>query len=310
MKDESLIFEDLFYQALRIRKIEEKIIEIYPSDKIQSPVHLSIGQEHHIAALFNNLKREDKAFTTYRSHAVYLAKGGDLKQMFAELYGKKNGMAKGKAGSMHLCSPEKNMFGSSAIVGSVFSHAMGMAYAELCRKTGNIAVCVTGEGATEEGAFHECLNFSSLKNIPVLYIIENNGLAIHAPLKIRQSYTIKSLTKAYNIFFKRLDGFDMLNIYRYTQELLQTMRDKPQPVVLEIDTYRYMEHVGIKMDYDNGYRRKKDYEKWAQRDPLIQCKELIDKFSEKIEAEIQEAVKYAEDSTSPSKDELLEGVYL
>jgi TPP-dependent pyruvate/acetoin dehydrogenase alpha subunit len=310
MKNEVLIFENLFYQALRIRKIEEKIIEIYPSDRIQSPVHLSIGQEHHIAALFHNLKHEDKVFTTYRSHAVYLAKGGSLKAMFAELYGKKNGMAKGKAGSMHLCSPEKNMLGSSAIVGSVFSHAMGAAYAELIQKTGNISVCVTGEGATEEGTFHECLNFSSLKNIPVLYVIENNGLAIHAPLKIRQSYTIERLTKAYNIDFKRLDGFNMLSTYRISRELIQTIRDKPRPVVLEVDTYRYMEHVGIKMDYDKGYRRKTDYEKWTSRDPLIQCKDLIDKFSEEIETEIQDAVNYAESSTFPGKDELLEDVYL
>jgi len=117
-------YENIFYQALRIRMVEEKITELYPSDKIQSPVHLSVGQEHHIAAIMTQLNKDDQVFTTYRGHAVYLAKGGDLKKMFAELYGKATGISKGRAGSMHLTDPQVNMMGSSAIVGATLSHTL------------------------------------------------------------------------------------------------------------------------------------------------------------------------------------------
>ena len=172
----------ILFEALRIRMVEEKIIELYPTDVIQSPVHLSIGQELHTAALMALLASSDRVFTTYRSHAAYIAKGGDLKKMFAELYGKQTGISHGKAGSMHLCHPETGLMGSSAIVGAVFSHAVGAAYADRIKKTGQIVMCITGEGATEEGTFHESLNFTALKKIPLVYVIENNGLAINIPL--------------------------------------------------------------------------------------------------------------------------------
>lgn len=303
------IFDQLFFNALRIRKAEEKIVEIFPSDKIQSPVHLSIGQEHHIVALCANLEKHDKAFTTYRNHALYLAKGGSMKKMFAELYGRIDGISKGKAGSMHLCSPEANLYGSSAIVGAVFSHAMGLAYSELSKKSGNIVICITGEGATEEGTFHECLNFSSLRNIPVLYLVENNGLAIHIPVEVRQSFKLAKLTEAYNIDYHQFDGYDMEGFYQFSKELIQSIKKQPRPIVLEVETYRHLQHVGVQKDYDKGYRHISEYQKWEERDPLIFQVELIKKHSSKIDQEISEALEYAENSPLPQDCELLTDVY-
>ena len=304
------IHEKMFYEALRIRMVEESIMDIYPSDKIQSPVHLSIGQEHHIVALCNALKKDDQIYATYRSHAPYLAKGGDMKLMFAELYGKVSGVAKGKAGSMHLCAPELSFMGSSAIVASVFPHAVGAAYAAKVNKKKNISVAISGDGSTEEGVFTECLNFASLKDIPVLFFIENNGLSINTPIKVRQSYVLEKLCAAYGVEYLRADdGFDMDYVYSRTRDIREKMMKKSRPVLFEVITYRYKVHVGISEDYDKGYRERDEYEKWRKRDPLIINKELIDKFKDRINKEIKDAVKFAEKDSFPNSDELLKDIY-
>jgi pyruvate dehydrogenase E1 component alpha subunit len=301
-------YEEVFYQALRIRMVEEKITDIYPTDKIQSPVHLSIGQEHHIAALISGLGREDQIFTTYRSHAVYLAKGGDLKKMFAELYGKSTGISKGKAGSMHLTAPEVNMMGSSAIVGATLPHALGAAYAFKFFKKDNIVVSVTGDGSTEEGVFNECLNFASLKKLPLLFVIENNGLAIHSFLKTRQSFSLKKLAEAYNIsYYKVEDNFDMDKVASLTGEITAKIKKSGTPAILEIITYRYRGHVGVDEDFKHKYRDRSEYEKYVKRDPLINNRDLISKFKKRIEEEIDEAVAFAEKSPFPEQCDLLKG---
>jgi len=182
--------EALFRACLRIRLVEERIIALYPSDCIQSPVHLSIGQEAVAVGACEPLGREDFVFSTYRGHAFYLAKGGDLPRMFAELYGRVGGMAKGKAGSMHLASPAVGMMGSSAVVGSNLPHAAGAALAARNRSTQQVMLCAFGDGATEEGVYHETLNFISLLQLPVVLLCENNLLAVHAHPHERQSYTI------------------------------------------------------------------------------------------------------------------------
>ncbi len=302
-------YEQIFYQALRIRMVEEKIIEIYPSDKIQSPVHLSIGQEHHTAAIVMQLDKNDQIFTTYRSHAVYLAKGGNLKKMIAELYGKSTGISKGKAGSMHLCSPEVNMMGSSAIVGSTLPHALGAAYALKVKNKNNIAVSITGDGSTEEGVFCECLNFASLKKLPLLFVIENNGLAIHSHIKTRQSFDLKKLVEAYRIaYFKSDDGFNMDFIAQKSREFINEIKTSGTPMVFEIVTYRYKQHVGVDDDFDRGYRDRAEFKEWYSRDPLVQNKLLIEKYKNIIEKEINEAVEYAEKSAFPGCDELLKDI--
>jgi len=290
--------------------VEEKIREIYPSDKIQSPVHLSLGQEHHIAALLPQLKKTDQVYTSYRSHAVYLAKGGNLNKMFAELYGKVSGIAKGKAGSMHLCAPEAGMMGSSAIVGAPLPHALGAAYAMKIKRKDTIAVSITGDGSCEEGVFNECLNFASLKGLPVMYVIENNGLAIHAPIQERQSFGLRKLSGAYGIsYYKSLDGSDMKAVAALSAKILGYVREKQKPAVYEIITYRYKEHVGINEDFHRGYRDKSEFHKWYSCDPLVIETSLINKFSKKIAMEIDRAVAFAEKSKFPGAEELLKDVY-
>jgi pyruvate dehydrogenase E1 component alpha subunit len=306
----SVKYEDVFYQALRIRMVEEKIAAIYPSDKIQSPVHLSIGQEHHIAALVSQLEKNDQVFTSYRSHAAYLAKGGDLRKMFAELYGKATGISKGKAGSMHLSSPETNMMGSSGIVAATLPHALGAAYAFSLLKKDSIAASITGDGSTEEGVFHECLNFSSLKKLPALFVIENNGLAVHSRQKVRQSFDLEKLAGAFGIKYFRSDkGYDMQEVSSRSKEIMSLVRRASAPAVYEIITYRYMPHVGINNDYENGYRARTELAQWEENDPLINDKELISRFKTKIEEEIREAVDYAEKSRFPDRSELTKECY-
>lgn len=304
------VYEKMFYSALRIRMVEERIVEIYPTDKIQSPVHLSIGQEHHVVALCEALRPEDQLFTTYRNHAAYLAKGGDIKLMMSELYGKYTGVSKGKAGSMHLSFPKRNLMGSSAIVGSVFSHALGAAYAIKINKKDRIVVVIAGDGATEEGVFHECMNFASLKNLPLLLVIENNGLAIHSRIEKRQSYNLMDLTRAYKIdsvLFE--DGFNMDTVYSQALRVRDKILTEQRPFLFEIKTYRYKAHVGIIDDYDQGYRDRSEFQRWHNKDPLVIDEPLINKYKTRIKQEIDDAVSFAEESPFPDCKELLKDVY-
>ena len=188
--------KDPFYSALRIRLVEEAIVQIYDSDRVQSPVHLSIGQEHHIAVLGSLLSDSDHIFSSYRSHAIYLACGGSLKKFFAELFGKAGGISGGKAGSMHLSFPEKGLMGSSAIVGAVFSHAVGLSYAKKLNRSGGVVFSITGDGSMEEGTFFESMNLAKLLKVPVIFIIENNFLCFS-----KSSITPVQLTSP-TIFFK------------------------------------------------------------------------------------------------------------
>lgn len=303
-------YEAMFRQALRIRLAEEKIAEIYPSDKIQSPVHLSIGQEPHTAALMASLAPGDQLYTTYRSHAAYLAKGGDMRLMFAELYGKASGISKGKAGSMHLCSPEHGLMGCSAIVAATISHAIGAGYAFQLLGRKDIVVSLTGDGSTEEGVFHECLNFAALRKLPVLFVIENNGLAIHAHLAARQAFSLEKLAAAYGIpYFLSPDGLDMPAVAAQTARIAAAVRGGAGPAVYEIRACRYMQHVGVAQDFDKGYRDKAEFEAWRARDPLVTQKALIEKFRPELDREIAAAVDFAEKAPFPSCEEVLKDVF-
>ncbi len=192
---------ETFYKSLyRIRRVEEEIIHIYPTDKIKSPIHLSIGQEAISVGVCEALKADDVVFGTYRGHAMYLAKGGDLKKMIAELYGKVTGCAKGKGGSMHLIDIEKGVMGTSAIVGTTIPLAVGYAYSLKYKQSDSIAVSFFGDGAVDEGAFHESMNFAALKKLPVLFVCENNLYAIHSHhLKRHHSNNISERARTYGM---------------------------------------------------------------------------------------------------------------
>jgi pyruvate dehydrogenase E1 component alpha subunit len=299
-------YERLFYQALRIREVEEQIIRLYPSDKIQSPVHLSIGQEAVAVGACAALSAADLVFGTYRSHGYYLAKGGDISRMFAELYGKSTGCCGGKGGSMHLAAPEVGLMGSSAVVASTIPHAVGAALAAKLTGRNQVAVAVFGDGAMDEGAYHESLNFASIRNAPVVFLLENNALAVHSPIGARHSFSALEHAKAYGVSGRRIEeGYDFVQVAKVFREVVSEVRGTQRPQLVEVLTYRYKEHVGVGEDYDAGYRDRRDLEAWQTHDPLCQDRGLAEKFRPPIAEEIDEAVRFAEESPRPHRNELL-----
>ena len=302
-------YEELFYGALRIRMVEQRVIDLYPSDKIQSPVHLSIGQEPVAVGLCDSLRIEDPLFCSYRSHAFYLAKGGDLREMFAELYGKITGCGAGKAGSMHLAYRPVGLMGSSAVVASTIPHAVGSALASKIRGLDQVSVAVFGDGATEEGVYHESLNFAQLHQLPVVFVCENNGLAVHSPLTAREAYKITEHASSYGLPTRLCEsGHDLLEVHEAFASVVNAARRSGGPQFIEVRTFRYMEHVGPGEDYEVGYRFRRDLEAWMSKDPLVSDTALVEKFKPQIEAEIDEAVDFAESSPWPGREELLTDV--
>jgi len=303
-------YDNLFRQALRIRLVEERIADLYPTDQIQSPVHLSIGQEHVSVAACGPLRKDDLVFGTYRGHALYLAKGGDLNAMMAELYGRTTGCGKGKAGSMHLCAPEVGMMGASAIVASTIPHAVGAALAAQLRNSGQVITCFFGEGATAEGVYHESLNFASVKKLPILWICENNDLAIYTRFKPLHSYEIYQHARSYGITSERIEnGMDLENLSQVCKSKIEAIRNGSGPQFLEVMTYRYLQHVGPSEDYNLGYRHSSELDLWKARDPLVQDLKRVKQWTPEILREIDEAVLFAENSPFPTEKDLYEDVY-
>jgi len=303
------ISEHLFYKSLLIRKFEEKIIELYPSDKIQSPVHLSIGQEATAVGVCSTLKENDLLFGTYRSHAYYIAKGGKLTEMMAELYGKATGSSKGKAGSMHLTDPNVGFMGSSAVVASTIPHAVGAAYAAKLRKTRQVIVCVFGDGAVDEGVYHESLNFACIHSLPILFVCENNALAVHSSKESRQSFNILKHAATYGLDTTYIgEGYDFAKINAILSPMVSNLRKGNKPIFAEIKTFRYKEHVGVGDDFDAGYRSEGELHLWKQNDPLCTQLDLVNHFLPNVMTEIEHAVKFAEESPWPTEEELLSDV--
>lgn len=299
----------MFREALRIRMVEEKIIELYPSDKIQSPVHLSIGQEAAAVGMCACLDPDDWVFPTYRSHAIFLAKGGNINIMFAELFGKQTGNAKGKAGSMHLTSPDVGVMGASAVVASSIPHAVGAAYASKLKGENRVHVAMFGDGATEEGVYHESLNFAALHKLPVVFFCENNGLAVHSRTEARQSYSLEAQSRLYGIPYSQVEeGYDFVSVAETLRPLVAAVRNGQGPQFVEVNAYRYKEHVGIGEDFHAGYRSIDELEKWQAKDPLINDQHSIDLYRDEIEADILAAVKFADDSPWPGIAELTSDV--
>lgn len=297
-------YDTIFYDALRIRLVEERVAQIYPSDLIQSPVHLSLGQEHHVAALCAALDPSDALFSSYRCHAAYLAKGGSLQKFFAELFGKKTGISKGKGGSMHLSYPEKHMYGSSGIVSAVIPHAVGFAYGLRLEKSPHICVSITGDGSLEEGVFYESLNFAKLRNAPVLFVIEQNNWAVYTKRPTRQSFSLAKIAAAYDIPFKFIeDNFNFAEVYDRVLELREFCLNHG-PAILEIHCHRYNEHVGVRATDDFEEVQKNALAK--KRDPLELDRDPL--LVEKINKEIEAAVSFAMLSPAPEINDLLSDV--
>lgn len=306
-------FHEKIYRSLyRIRRTEEEVARIYPTDKIKSPVHLSIGQEAVSVGICEALKPGDVVFGTYRNHALYLAKGGDLKKMVAELYGKATGCAKGKGGSMHLVDVAAGVMGGSAVVGTTIPQAVGYALALKLQGKPQMVASFFGDGALEEGACHESLNFASLKKLPILFICENNFYAIHSRLLDRQPLdNIVERARGHGIPAERIEGNDVLRIYERVREARAT---GVGPVFFECLTYRWKEHVGPSDDFDAGYRTHEEARPWIEGDQVQRIGLMIDaeirqRIEQEVEAAIAEAIAFAESSPFPAPEELYTDVF-
>jgi TPP-dependent pyruvate/acetoin dehydrogenase alpha subunit len=296
--------------------VEEEIIRIYPTDKIKSPVHLSIGEEFTSVGVCEALRPEDVVFGTYRSHALYLAKGGDLKRMFAELYGKATGCAAGKGGSMHLIDVGHGVMGTSAVVATTIPQAVGYAYALKLRGSEAIVASFFGDGAVEEGAFHESLNFAALKKLPVIFICENNFYSIHTPILRRQAaMNIAERARTYGMPAERVEDGDVLGIRERVQKVAAEIRARRLgPWFLECWTYRWKEHVGPNDDFQVGYRPKTEADPWFKKDQVKVIGDRLEasvrqEIERGVEAEIREAIGFAEESPFPEPGELYSDVF-
>jgi TPP-dependent pyruvate/acetoin dehydrogenase alpha subunit len=306
--------ERLYRALYRIRRTEEAIARIYPSDRIKSPVHLSIGQEAISVAVCEALASDDVVFGTYRSHALYLAKGGDLPAMLAELYGKATGCAKGKGGSMHLIDASRGVMGASAVVGSTIPLAVGYAYARKLRGERGIVVSFFGDGATEEGVFAESLNFARLKRLPIIFVCENNFYAIHAHQRDRQPLdNICERARAHGIPAERVED-DVLALHERITAAVGQVRGGDGPLFFECRTYRWMEHVGPGYDFNLGYRGLAEALAWMERDQCQRLARLLPpdvrrRLESAVEAEIDAAIEFAEASPLPTDVDLYADVF-
>jgi TPP-dependent pyruvate/acetoin dehydrogenase alpha subunit len=309
------MFDRIYRSLYRIRRVEEEVAKIYPTDKIKSPVHLSIGQESVSVGVCESLRPGDVVFGSYRSHAYYLAKGGNLRQMVAELYGKITGCAKGKGGSMHLVDVEHAVMGASAVVGTTIPHAVGYAYALKIQRKDSVVVSFFGDGGTDEGVFYESLNFAALKKLPVIFICENNLYAIHTHLLRRQpSDNICERASAMGMHAERI-GDDVLRVHERVSEAVKMLRAGGNgPYFFECLTYRWKEHVGPNDDFHLGYRTREEAETWMRNDQVKRLAGMLDaeqrdRIEKEVEAEIQDAFKFAEESPFPEAAELLTDVF-
>ena len=305
MKNKKFNYEKAYYLFKKIRSTEQKIIEIYESDVIKSPVHLSLGQESIAVGIALASDKKDIIFSNYRSHAHFIAHGGDYKKMWAELFGKETGLSSGKAGSMHLGDLKINFIFTSAIVGSAISEAVGYALALKLKKLNSRVICYHGEGAMDQGTYWESLNFSALKKLPILFVCENNHLAIYSEQKKRvKALNICKKVESFGVHTIKIEDNSTKNIFNYAQKALQKIGKNNQPVFVEINTYREVDHVGINYDFDLGYRKKDEQQFLKNLNELNFLKEKTKnplQVEKKINKEISEALNYSYKSNLPQK---------
>tara|TARA_Y100001958_G_C21247363_1_gene578546 strand:+ start:954 stop:1922 length:969 start_codon:yes stop_codon:yes gene_type:complete len=316
------VAKDLYYNMLRIRMIEEKIAELYSEQEMRCPVHLSIGQEAPAVGVCSLLNKKDIAMSAHRAHAHYLAKGGSLKAMIAELYGKETGCAMGKGGSMHLIDLNVDFFPSVPIVGSTIPIATGVAWGFKMKNENNIVAVFLGDGATEEGVFFESLDFASLKSIPILFVCENNFYSVYSNLEVRQSKSrdLSELAESHGILSFKGSGNDIDMVYDLSYKAIKHIKKNNAPAFLEFDTFRWLEHCGPNWDDDLGYRKSDELKNWMNKCPvktferkMLKKGTLSDKdiseYKATINSEIEEAFLFAKASPFPKIEKLNQHIY-
>lgn len=314
----------LYRTMLRIRLVEESFVEPILKREIRCPVHLYSGEEAVATGVCANLKKTDYIFGNHRSHGHYLAKGGDMGKMVAEIYGKETGCSRGRGGSMHLIDPENGVLGIVPIVAGTIALALGAALASKIRKDNRVTVTFFGDGATGEGVLYESLNFAALKKLPIIFACENNLYSTHLPIKeIRVNENISETAIPFGIKSIRVDGNNVLDVFESSRLAVQQCRDGNGPVFIEFLTYRFRGHVGPDDNIQGSHtdiRPKDEIERWLEKDPIKRLKNIISnekicseseilKIHDEVTNEVEIATNFALKSNFPEPSDLLKYVY-
>jgi TPP-dependent pyruvate/acetoin dehydrogenase alpha subunit len=318
------LFLQMYRAMVRIRICEESFVEPILKDEIRCPVHLYTGQEAIATGVCFALTEKDYIFGSHRSHGHYLAKGGGMRELVAEIYGKEPGCSRGRGGSMHIIAPEMGMIGSAPIVAGTIPLALGAALASKIRKEKRVTVSFFGDGAAGEGVLYESLNFAALKRLPIIFACENNFYSTHMPIKeCRPENNIFEIGKPFCIESYRADGNDVLKVYEVSKQAVGQCRKGQGPVLIEFITYRMRGHVGPDDNIQGTHtdvRPEEEIGKWRKKDPIrrfeafltknrILKKEDLRRINQEVEAEVKEAHRYAKMSPYPNPNELTKYVF-
>lgn len=313
------ILRAMYVTMLRIRKFEYRVAEL--QGEIICPCHLYIGQEAIAAGVCANLTEHDYVYSTHRSHGHYLAKGGEMNALMAEIYCRATGCSKGHGGSMHIASPEVGLPGSSAIVGGTIPIAVGTALAMSTKETGNVSVAFFGDGATNEGVFYESLNIAALKKLPVIFVCENNYYSTHLHIsKCLADTDIVKKAEAFGVKAVKVEGNNVIEVYKAGGSAIRQARSGNGPTLLECSTYRWLGHVGADDDLDKGLRSREEWNYWVSRCPIRILEDtmlqhnLLNEFEKiqinnQVTEEVEKAYKFAKDSPFPMALDLEQWVY-
>jgi pyruvate dehydrogenase E1 component alpha subunit len=310
----------MYESMLRIRTVEERVAELVTAKEIRCPAHLYTGQEAIAAGVCAELARDDYVWGGHRSHGHYLAKGGSLPAMMAEMFGKSTGCSEGRGGSMHLFAPEVGILGTVPLVSATIPLAVGSALASKLRSDGRVSVSFFGDGAVEEGHAHESMNAAALYSLPVIFVCENNLYASHMSLAERRvSDNIWRAAEFHGMAGERLDGNDVALVAEAAARATARARGGEGPTLLECRTYRWRGHVGASMDMDVGVMRKDELPSWLPRDPVARAAGALlaagvpvaelDALKTLIESQVNDAVQFARSSPNPDAGSLTEHVY-
>jgi len=308
----------MFRKMVEIRFFEEKVFDLYAQNLVPGTIHLYAGEEAVAVGVCTALQRDDYITSTHRGHGHCIAKGADLKRTMAEILGKETGYCKGKGGSMHIADFSIGMLGATAVVGAGIPIAVGAGLSIKLRKTRQVVACFFGEGASNQGTFHEGINMASVWRLPVIFVCENNLYAMGTrQSRVMNIENIADRAVAYGIPGIAVDGNDVLAVYEATVKAVERARKGEGPTLIECKTYRHKGHSRVD---PAKYRPKEEVEEWLAKDPIKRFKEKllqegaiteaeIQQIENEVAAEIEEAVKFAMESSYPEPEEALDDVY-
>ncbi len=310
----------LYESLILVRTAENSIIKYYPDDEMKTPMHMTMGQEAIPVGVCASLGDRGDVFCSYRSHGTFLARTKDVNAFFAELYGRATGNAGGKAGSMHLSDIDGGHLCSTAVVGTGIPIAVGTAFANRQLASGRITATFFGDGALDEGSFWESLNIACTMKIPVLFVCEDNGLAVHTGTQVRHGFnSITEVVRRFDCIVEEDDSNDVEAIHAITTKAAKRSLAESRPAFLRFGCFRYLEHVGINPDFDAGYRKESDYDAFLERDCIaIQRRRLLDSgmseseikgLKSAVEKRVKSSLEAARQAPIPDSDQVFVGVF-